>query len=191
MSVDGTGQVNDYSRWPSKWDVVDEAARMWLTMAKNNSNITVRWEPTLSLYNVLNIQEMIRWWINLSIEIFETSFHESVYNSEIDDINIILNNVMWPEYLTPNLITSKDVICSKLDTFIDEIRELYLDDNIFRSRHMIKRLGNVIEQAKMHISKPSDDKQLQTFINFSNDIDKIRKNNITTQLPELWNLINK
>jgi organic radical activating enzyme len=189
LSIDGVGQVNDYSRWPSKWSVVHESAKMWLTMSKENENIKVRWEPTLSIYNVISFTEAIQWWIETSIDVLQKPFHEAVYNEELDDINMILNNVMWPEYMTPNLIPNKEQVCIKLDYFIEKIYNLYLDTDVSRSKHMLKRLDYNIQELKRHISNPIDENHLRTFIHFSYDLDKQRNNSLPEQLPRLWDQI--
>lgn len=189
LSVDGVGQVNDYSRWPSKWSVVHEAAHMWLTMSKEHKNISIRWEPTLSIYNANHIPEMISWWINLSMEVLELPFHDAVYNKDMDDINIIINNVMWPQYMTPNLLPNKEIEVKKIERFVEKTYHLHIDVEHKRSKHMLKRLDDITKQAINHIKPPVDNEQLKTFIHFSYDLDQRRNNNMTTQLPKLWDQI--
>ena len=189
LSVDGVGQVNDYSRWPSKWSVVHEASRMWLTMSKQHDNISVRWEPTLSIYNANHIPEMISWWINLSMEVLELPLHDSIYNKDMDDVNIIINNVMWPEYMTPNLLPNKDVEIKKIERFVEKVYHLHIDVENKKSKHMLKRLDDISKQAINHIKPNTDPSLLNTFIHFSYDLDQRRKNNLTKQLPKLWEQI--
>ena len=189
LSVDGVGQVNDYSRWPSKWSIVHESARMWLQMSKDFDSISVRWEPTLSIYNANHIPEMISWWIDLSMEVLDKPFHDAVYNKELDDINIIINNVMFPHYMTPNLLPNKDIEIKKIERFIEKIYHLHSEPELFRSKHMLKRLDETVKQAAGHIKPDVDAEQLKTFIHFSYDLDQRRNNNMTEQLPKLWNKI--
>lgn len=189
LSVDGVGQVNDYSRWPSKWSIVHESARMWLQMSKDFNSISVRWEPTLSIYNANHIPEMISWWIDLSMEVLDKPFHDAVYNKELDDINIIINNVMFPHYMTPNLLPNKDIEIKKIERFIEKIYHLHSEPELFRSKHMLKRLDETVKQAAGHIKPDVDAEQLKTFIHFSYDLDQRRNNNMTEQLPKLWNKI--
>lgn len=189
LSIDGVGQVNDYSRWPAKWNVVHEAAKMWLTMSKEHNNISVRWEPTLSIYNANHIPEMFNWWINLSIEVFEKPFHEVLYNDDMNDINIIVNNVMWPLYMKPSLLPNKNMEIKKIERFIEKMYHLYLDTNESKSKLMLKKLEMLTDQAINHIKPEVDEEELKTFIHFSYDLDQRRDNNLTTQLPKLWDQI--
>ena len=189
LSIDGVGQVNDYSRWPSKWSIVHESARMWLQMSKENSNITVRWEPTLSIYNANHVPEMVSWWVNLSMEVLEKPFHDAVYNDEMRDINIIVNNVMWPTYMTPNLLPNKDTELKRLNRFVEKMYHLHADENHDRSKHMLKRLDQLIGKVSKEIQPAIDEEQLKTFIHFSYDLDKRRNNDLPKQLPKLWSQI--
>lgn len=189
LSIDGVGQVNDYSRWPSKWSIVHESARMWLQMSKENSNITVRWEPTLSIYNANHVPEMVSWWVNLSMEVLEKPFHDAVYNDEMRDINIIVNNVMWPTYMTPNLLPNKDTELKRLNRFVEKMYHLHADENYDRSKHMLKRLDQLIGKVSKEIQPAIDEEQLKTFIHFSYDLDKRRNNDLPKQLPKLWSQI--
>ena len=189
LSIDGVGQVNDYSRWPSKWSIVHESARMWLQMSKEHSNITVRWEPTLSIYNANHVPEMVSWWVNLSMEVLEKPFHDAVYNDEMRDINIIVNNVMWPTYMTPNLLPNKDTELKRLNRFVEKMYHLHADENHDRSKHMLKRLDQLIGKVSKEIQPAIDEEQLKTFIHFSYDLDKRRNNDLPKQLPKLWSQI--
>lgn len=189
LSIDGVGQVNDYSRWPSKWSIVHESARMWLQMSKDFDNISVRWEPTLSLYNANHVPEMISWWVNLSMEVLEKPFHDAVYNDEMRDINIIVNNVMWPTYMTPNLLPNKDTELKRLNRFVEKMYHLHADENHHRSKHMLKRLDQLIGKVSKEIQPSIDEQQLKTFIHFSYDLDKRRNNDLPKQLPKLWSQI--
>ena len=189
LSIDGVGQINDYSRWPAKWNIVHESAKMWLTMSKEFSNIIVRWEPTLSIYNANHIPEMFNWWINLSIEVFEKPFHEVVYNKDMDDINIIPNNVMWPTYMTPNLLPEKDLEKKRIERFVEKMYHLHFEPENPKSKHMLKRLDDISKHMFKHINHSVNEEDLKIFINFSYDLDKRRGNNMTTQLPKLWSQI--
>lgn len=171
------------------WSVVHEASRMWLTMSKQHDNISVRWEPTLSIYNANHIPEMISWWINLSMEVLELPLHDSIYNKDMDDVNIIINNVMWPEYMTPNLLPNKDVEIKKIERFVEKVYHLHIDVENKKSKHMLKRLDDISKQAINHIKPNTDPSLLNTFIHFSYDLDQRRKNNLTKQLPKLWEQI--
>lgn len=194
LSIDGVGQVNDYSRWPAKWSIVHEAAKMWLHLSKEHENVHIRWEPTLSIYNANHITEMFSWWINTSMEILEKPFYEVIYNKDLEDINIVVNNVMWPNYMTPNLIPNKELEISKIERFMEKMYHLYNDPSLtgqerFLSKFMLERLDDACQQAISHIKPDIDEDQLKTFIHFSYDLDQRRNNNLPKQLPKLWDQI--
>lgn len=107
----------------------------------------------------------------------------------MDDVNIIINNVMWPEYMTPNLLPNKDVEIKKIERFVEKVYHLHIDVENKKSKHMLKRLDDISKQAINHIKPDTDPSLLNTFIHFSYDLDQRRKNNLTKQLPKLWEQI--
>lgn len=63
LSVDGVGAVNSYIRHPSDWATVDSAVTTWLNLEDaNRKNIHVVWNPTINIYNIIQIKSMIDWW---------------------------------------------------------------------------------------------------------------------------------
>ena len=61
LSIDGIGKVNDYIRRPSQWDNVEHVSLQWLAASKNMPNLHVRVFSTVSIYNVLSINDLIYW----------------------------------------------------------------------------------------------------------------------------------
>lgn len=191
LSVDGIGQVNDYSRWPSKWDVVDDAVREWIKVSHENENFFVRWEPTISIYNSNHIPEMVCWWIETTMAVTGLPFEKALYDLQSDDINIIFNNVMWPLYLKPNLLPTSDFENKRIDTTLSKIHRRHNDTNVKFSKLMLSKLENRVQDAKRFISSDTDDKSVSTFFNFTNDLDKLRNNNFKEQLPKLYTALKK
>lgn len=186
LSVDGIKQVNDYSRWPSKWEVVDEAVREWIKTSHENENFFVRWEPTISIYNSNHIPEMVRWWVDTTMAVTGQPFEKAVYDLQADDLNIIFNNVMWPLYLKPNLLPTSDFERIRIDSTMATMYGKHHDkDNEF-STLMLNKLEIKLKDAKRFISSDTDAGAVRTFFNFTADIDKLRDNNFRATLPKLY-----
>lgn len=182
LSIDGVGVVNDYSRWPSKWETVDAAARTWIALSNNDDTFDVRWEPTISVYNATTIPEMIEWWIDTNIEVRNMSFIDALYHEEYDDTNLFINTVHWPTYLTGNLIPSSEYECTRIDKFIDRIDRQY-----GINRHT-KRLRQLLLDVKNYISQEANQEHVDRFVKFTHAIDRIRDNNLGEINPTFWKL---
>ena len=154
LSIDGVGKVNDYTRYPSKWNIVEQTTKKWI-----ETNFDVRWAPCLSVYNANNIIDMFEWW-----------FKQEHKNIEVDNkLNITLTEVVFPYYLTPSLISNKKDLTNKLLEYAKS-REFEEPLKI----HFEHLINKVIKS----INKPIDKKHLEEFLNFTADLDKLRKQNV-------------
>ena len=190
LSIDGIEEVNDYSRWPSKWPVVDEAARTWIALQKDSDVFQVRLEPTLSVYNASYITDLFKWWIETSIEVLEKPFHEAIYNANLENINIILNNVYEPKYLNAKNLHKKKYINESLNEFQRWCVKNYWEEDVHESKHMIKEIRKIINEIKGHLNAEPNFKDMETFIKYSKELDKLRNLNIAKTLPLLWKNVN-
>ena len=116
LSIDGVGEVNDYIRAPSKWETVDNAVTAWLNLENTNrENIHVVWNPTINIYNILNIKEMIEWWSTKNTDIDENWLGKTVIvNSILSDNEAVpagkvkFNILQDPSYLSVKMLKSMD-----------------------------------------------------------------------------------
>lgn len=195
LSIDGTEKVNDYIRAPSEWKVVNESAETWIKFSKENGRFSIVFSPTISLYNILNLPDMIEWWNNLQTTYFSENFvlYASKGEKEAElDTGFIFNVAKFsptmlqtPTYLSASLLPDKTGVIEKLKKIkfektkwalsVDEIK--YAKRFEYMIDHIIHNLGQ----------SPVDN--LDTFINFSYDLDKLRNQNLQQDLPELWSQI--
>jgi hypothetical protein len=63
LSLDGVGAVNDYIRFPSKWDVIDKNISRLKQMVKTKIFVNM----TVQAYNILNIVDMIDYCVERDI----------------------------------------------------------------------------------------------------------------------------
>jgi organic radical activating enzyme len=76
MSVDGTGDVQEYMRHNSKWETTNKSVRAWMDWSVISSNVNVSWAPTWSLMNAPYFVETCNWWLGLTEEILrDTSWN--------------------------------------------------------------------------------------------------------------------
>ena len=63
LSVDGTGDVQEYMRHNSKWETTNKSVRAWMDWSVISSNVKVSWAPTWSLMNAPYFVETCNWWL--------------------------------------------------------------------------------------------------------------------------------
>lgn len=185
LSIDGIGAVNDYSRYPSKWDVVHNSAKEWLSIANDNSDIHVCWEPTISIYNANHIPEMFGWWIDTCQNVTSLSFEKAMYHKNFDDININLNSVYYPNYLQPGIFTDSINESKKIDRFMEKLIFKY-STNDPDNRLMLRKVQERLEESKNIISRKVEPEQLDMFWSWTKDIESVRKNSLQKELPKLY-----
>ena len=125
LSIDGVGPVNEYIRNPSKWDIVDKAAIRWLELeAERRDSIHVIWNPTLNIYNVSSIKDMINWWFDRNHSVDEHWMAKTVDINKNAKSNEVLpagkfkfNVLTYPSYLSMTNLpwdVKEKVICDML-----------------------------------------------------------------------------
>ena len=64
LSLDGTEEVNDYIRDPSRWKDIETNVHQILSSAKGK-NVEIRITPVVQVYNILNLCDLFDWVDNL------------------------------------------------------------------------------------------------------------------------------
>ena len=59
LSIDGTGNTQEYIRNPSRWSVIEKNARKIISMSNEKTVLFIT--PTLQFYNAMNIIELFHW----------------------------------------------------------------------------------------------------------------------------------
>lgn len=166
LSIDGYDKVNEYIRYPSDWSKVDHAARKWIKLENNNKNITIQIQPTITIYNVLYLEDLINWWY-------------SIKTVKSEDYTIVFNYATWPSYLNKFLLPTECL--NKLAKKYSAINEKHkgTPDLQLNLRRMVARLK---EPSKV-------DSSLQEFYDYTKELDSIRKQKFEETLPELYEII--
>lgn len=182
LSVDGVGAVNDYIRAPSKWETVDNAVTAWLNLENDNRDtIHVVWNPTINIYNILNVREMIEWWIAKNISIDENWLAKTVIvNSKLADNETVpagkakFNILQDPSYLSVKMLKSLDWsarekiindvlhVAGKLETHNRKMQKFLLKNSIkYEAQAAIKTTLRVRESMLQGLANSNVSVELQ------------------------------
>lgn len=209
LSIDGIGKINDYIRFPSQWSVVESATHCWVKHSLAYEQFSIVFSPTLNLYNILNLKEMVEWWNNIQFQYFGEKFILSLSENETKAIREggYIHNVgrfsptllQTPSYLSPCLLPDKTSLQRMIFDIKLELNE-WLETAIKKTNptqaaakeSYYRRYLYMIDHIQNHVLPPpkillKDKNLLKTFLSYTADLDKLRKQNFKEALPELWN----
>jgi len=167
-SIDGFGEVNDYIRFPSKWarleNNIEQMARM--------PNITLGITPTVQVYNILNLVEILNWVDRLNAKYKKNIFVDFLINTHPSHLAITI---------LPDNIKQQAL----------DMLEHYRDNVMSKNAHGLTQnsLNGVIGMLKLN---PPDDleEQVKRLRIYTKSLDKERKQDFTVLGPELAEFIN-
>ena len=198
LSVDGVGKVNDYVRAPSDWSTVEESVKEWLVAEGTfPSTFVIKWVPCVSIYNVWQFREMIDWWFNLQFEVKNKKWWESITLMqsneliEVPQVTMIVNIVHEPKYLSISHYPGKDELIPLLiehkRSFIAKIKQEVDDEKEQWAVEL--QLEGIYNKVVGALYADADPAMLQTFIEYTVDLDKLRSQDLRTDIPFLWDKI--
>ena len=94
-SIDGIGPVNDYIRHPSKWNNIESNLDKLLALyTARPDNVSVNVTPVIQFYNIFDVSNIVRWYVNKWISI-----------GGGHGFNIVLDILYDPNHLSANLLS--------------------------------------------------------------------------------------
>lgn len=199
LSIDGVGKVNDYVRAPSKWEVVETSVKEWINQETQHDSIfTIKWAPCLSLYNVWQFTDMVDWWTKLQIEYKGKGFWDSITRDNlspterIKQLNMLVNIVHDPVYLSPSLYPDKDILIEKILKQKEKFYQKLINEfnGTDEDRWLIEmHFDSIYDKVISTIKKDTDLVQLKKFAQYTADLDMLRNQDIRIELPEVWDVI--
>lgn len=173
LSIDGLGDVQEYTRHNSKWDIVEKSTERWLEYQNEYpKNVYINFAPTITLYNVFYVQDMITWWFGKRDEILNDT---SLYT------NCTWNVSTWPFFNDIKHLPNKGRLTYDLKKFNIKLRKKY--------ENLSYPYSTLIERILDRLSKDADPKMLVEFTQFNKDLDKLRNQKFTETFPELYEQI--
>lgn len=181
VSIDGYGKVNEYIRYPIKWEKADLNLRRYLQLMVDKPNQYIfGLSCTVSLFNAIQCVDLLEYWIDTIIE---------------HDLNpasgIFLNRVSHPEFLTVNLLSAeyRQLGIDKANKLLEKIK-IYNDTHEIQvsesSKESVELLVSWLLEPQIH-----DNEKLKKAKYFINQSDKFRKRHLGDYIPELWEELEK
>jgi MoaA/NifB/PqqE/SkfB family radical SAM enzyme len=178
-SIDGIGKVNDYIRWPSRFDSI--AANI-SKISKISENIEMWPTVTLMAYNVLYIPEIIAW-------VVEQDFHRSQHPM---NMFAVLHSLKNPPELSLKVMTpqARKVILHKMEDFRQNwFKSILVKQPEDLAQQMIGRLEYIFGYIESELKVIYDGDLHALFLQRTEEMDRFRGQNMSNYLPELHELM--
>jgi MoaA/NifB/PqqE/SkfB family radical SAM enzyme len=159
ISVEAVGPVNDYIRFPGKWDAI---AAQFAKIRRKFKNISFGVSPTFQAYNVLNVCDLFDW-------------------CQDNDVPFTSGNIlMYPDWLSVRVLPYpvRIVAAEKLEAWAGTRA-----DALANKKDVLELAGYLRDP-----NQTATEDQIDAFVRYTNDLDRSRKQDIRTSLPELYEL---
>lgn len=192
VSVDGYGKVNEYIRYPFKWQKVESNIRKLFQMVLDSHNdgnetkFSISLSCTVSLFNAIQCFDLLDFWFTLTTE-YKNEFH-SLSGGTGCFVNCVTNpeyalvSLLSPEYRQQGILKGNQLL-AKMDRYEQdnpgELVNYGFRDSI---RLAMAWLNDQQEHSKVYL------KNCRHFITAS---DLFRKRHIKDYIPELWEELEK
>ena len=167
MSVDGTGDVQEYMRHNAKWKTTDKSVRAWMQFASSSSNVQIAWAPTWSLMNAHYFVETCNWWLGLTEEIKQPTSWGCLKT------NFVYGPSIYQMSLLPN--EAKEKLKIQALEYIEELKNKDIDGK-----------EHIIEMAEAYISNFDNDNKksdLEDYHKMTDALDEMRGQSTEKMLP--------
>ena len=176
ISIETFNEVNEYIRWPIKYENSMQIFSKWLEVAKRyNWLIQCRITPTI-----------------LSVMYLDTIYNEAMkHNISVESCDFFDN----PKFMRPSVLTAEYrlIAIDKLQTWVDNVGIQISNTNIINTRNPHHNQQQLMEDAQSYINylKEQEDEswRLPDLVNYIKIMEGSRKNKILDYLPEYEELI--
>ena len=156
-SADGIGEVNDYIRYPSKWQVIEKSLYFYADLIKQRKNNRLVVGPTVQS---LNVHDMVNF-----LHYFEKFFKEVELDVDIWRSGVVIGPSICDYRVLPD--SYKNYVADKLK---NEMIKLENDENKSQVLSHIDALRKNNDQ-----SLPHKKEILKSFIKYNDSQDRYRK----------------
>ena len=172
-SIEASGALNDYIRYPSKWEKLEKNIYFLDDLSYKRKNIDIYIHTTLQAYNVIKIPELLSY---LRYAKFKNIYRFPLF--------------IWvktPKWLSPVLFSKKMrcEIADKIQESLKEHEQFFLNYNHLHKAWTQTRIQILKEFCEMIKNDSSQEKHLNQFIEETKKHDKLRKQSVLNVLPEL------
>ena len=170
VSIDGYNEVDDYIRYPSKWDKIEkniEKVSGW----KQELNMDLQIHSTFQALNVLNYDKLLEWVYSLGdLGFWRLPFSNWVTYPNLYDCRVLSDDL-------------KDMGIERITKFIDSKKDIKWDAGE-------EQWLGILKSNLVTLKETLDDKEaVLKFKVYTKKLDRNRKQHIVNYIPELEKFI--
>ena len=170
VSIDGYGEVDDYIRYPSKWEKLEkniEKVSEW----KKELNMDLQIHATFQALNILNYDKLLEWVYSLG----DLGFWKIPFS----------NWVTYPNWYDCRVLSKdlKDVAIERINKYIDSKKDIEWSPGEEQWLGILK--SNLVTLKE----ELDDDEAILKFRVYTKKLDRSRKQHIVNYIPELEKFI--
>ena len=179
MSIDGLQDVQDYIRFPSKWPVIDANIKKFYELTKKHPNISATIAPTITIYNVMQMPDMVKWYTQNNYETFDPVMALHICHG-------------------PTFLTVQNYPKAHKHKIVDKYNELFnwCNDNLEQglAEHIIKKYQGVVDFAlekdiETVVTSKGGWTNKHSFLQHTEKLDGIRSQSLATSIPDLYEAV--
>jgi len=165
VSIDGIGKVNDYIRYPSKWDKIYNNLLKFENSKEGNFRI---WPAvTVNIFNIIHLPKMFEWIIDQDFKNIGSAWQPIAS----------LHPLHAPKYLNIKILPIE--VKHKIKKYFDEYKFTKHEE---KAKQLLNQYSNFMFQE-------DNSHELKNFFEITDKIDKIRNQKLEDYIPELYELI--
>jgi len=195
VSVDGYDKVNEYIRYPIKWNKCENNIRRFLEMVRESADdyeankrtlFSIGLSCTVSMFNAIQCMDLFEFWFDTLIE------YKTKKNNLVENVGCFVNRVSWPEHAKIGLLSKeyRQLGIDKGKLLLDKI-------SVYESKNL-KILVNkgIIDSIKLAMSWLEDEEIADQKIHSASkqlvtESDKFRNRKLRDYMPELQDELEK
>ena len=172
-SVEAFGSLNNYIRYPSKWENLEKNIYFLDDLSYKRKNMDIYIHTTLQAYNIMRIPSFLSY--------LRSAKFKNIYRFPL---------FIWvktPQWLSPVLFPKKmrHEIADRILDSLKEHEHFFLNYNPLHVDWTLKRIQILREFCEMIKNDNSREQYLDQFIEETQKYDKLRKQSVLDVLPEL------
>jgi hypothetical protein len=174
VSIDGVRAVNDYIRYPSRFEKIEGALESLI----KDTSVQVWVQPSISAFNIYYLPELFEW------------AHQ---RSEAWARPVIVGAhfVFHPSHLHPSVLPvgARHTIATKLRNYLKIVNTRIEVHTPWWIGFQAARSAATLKSSIALMESPAANPLFSKFLEEVTAVDKVRNQQVATSLPELWKLV--
>ncbi len=181
LSMDGTGTLNDYIRYPSKWKNIEDNIKK---LENYEGNLHLWFTYTVQVLNIFYLDDVLKWKIAQDFKNFGASRTQPFVSS-----HPLHNPKHYSIHILP--MDVKKAIEVKLRAFYPWLENFFIENNYSEKKQEMYRMSakNIIEGYIKMMFEEDLSHLMPKFWRITKDLDRMRGQNFKDLFPEYYELL--